>query len=79
MRESASIFIRRTRVLALERRKFFTRIFCFILSIDDTMSEPLEFGIALPDILLKACDIVVGGFKLLLNRGETVSMMTKFG
>jgi len=56
------VLIRRTHVLALERREFGARIFCFVLAVDDAMSEFLEFGIALPDVLLKAYDPVVGSF-----------------
>ena len=67
--KSSLVFIRRTRVLALECCEFFTRVFCLVLAVDDAMGEPLEFGIALPDVLLETCDIVVSGFKLLLNRG----------
>jgi len=69
IRKGALVFIRRTRVLALERREFFASIFCLVLTVDDAMGEPLEFGIALLDVLLETCDIIVGGFKLLLNRG----------
>jgi hypothetical protein len=63
----------------LERREFLASVFCLILTVDDAMGEPLEFRITLPDVLFKACDIVVGGFELLLNRGMIVSVLTKFG
>ncbi len=56
------VLIRRTRVLTLERREFCARIFCFVLTVDDAMGEFLELRIALPDVLLKACDPVVGNF-----------------
>jgi hypothetical protein len=44
-------------VLALEHREFDTRIFCLVLVGN---CEPLEFGVALLNVLLKVCDIVVG-------------------
>ena len=55
-------------MLALERREFFARILCLVLTVDDAMGEPLEFGIALLDVLFETCNIIVGGFKLLPNR-----------
>jgi len=56
------VLIRCTRVLTLERREFCARILCFVLTVDDAMGEFLELRIALPDVLLKACDPVVGSF-----------------
>jgi hypothetical protein len=49
-------------VLLLERREFGAGIFCLVLTSNYTMSKPLEFGVALPNILLKSCDAVVGKF-----------------
>jgi hypothetical protein len=55
------MFIRYTGVLVLERDEFCARIFRLILAGNYTMSEPLEFAVALLNVLLKACDTVVGG------------------
>jgi len=54
------VFISRAGVLVLERGEFGARIFCLVLTGNYTMGEPLEFGVALLNVLLKACDTVVG-------------------
>ena len=54
------MFIRYVGVLALECYEFRARIFRLVLAGNYTMSEPLEFAIALLNVLLKACNTVVG-------------------
>lgn len=53
------MFICHAGVLALECDEFRTRIFCLVFAGNYAMSEPLEFAVALSNVLLKACDTVV--------------------
>jgi hypothetical protein len=54
------MFISHAGVLLLERCEFGTDIFCLVLTSNYTMSEPLEFGVTLLNVLLKSYDAVVG-------------------
>ena len=46
-------------VLALKCGEFGTRIFCLVLAGNYTMGKPLDIGVTLLNVLLKACDAVV--------------------
>jgi hypothetical protein len=58
--ERTVMFVNHAGVLLLERCEFGAGIFCLVLTSNYTMSEPLEFGVALPNVLLKSYDAVVG-------------------
>jgi hypothetical protein len=53
------MFICHAGVLVLECDEFHTRIFCLVLAGNYTMSEALEFAVALSNVLLKAFDTVM--------------------
>jgi len=62
------VFLGRACLLALDRCEFGARVFRIVLVRDDAVRKFFEFGIALADVLVEACDAVVGNFELLSKR-----------
>jgi hypothetical protein len=74
------VFIGRACLLTLEGREFGARLLGVVLVRNDAVRKPLEFGVALADVLLEACDAIIGCFELLPERPSVrVSVLTRFG
>ena len=74
------MFFGRACLFALEGREFGARLLGVVLVRNDAVRKSFEFGVALADVLLEACDVVIGCFELLPERPSVrVSVLTRFG
>jgi hypothetical protein len=77
-------------LLAFEGGEFGACFFGVVFVCNHAVREPLELGVALADVLVEACNVVVGCFELLSEQlgvrlvffdgvSEVVSVLTRFG